>query len=255
MYNTIVYYNNFDISSLPGVTIHNHDFIGMPNRDLKSSKLARADKSLLTSAEYVNKPVTITGIVCGDDKNDTEDNYDALKASVQVPEGILKIEQGGENVEYVGTLNAIQKYYFGDKLRFTFTFLCSNPIGSAEATSTLLNVNNTLTTITQSVTILGSFKVEPIFTLTYNSVTGGTNKNVSLLNAATGFGIRINEDFATSDVLVVNGQEKEVTLNSSPIDYAGNFPVYFPGIRSFQYIDDFTARDVDIVITYNKQFA
>jgi phage-related protein len=255
MFTTSVFFNNFDLALLEGVSIYDHDFIGMPNRDLKSNKLARADRSLLTSAEYTNKPITITGLVCGSDKSDTELNFDALKAVIQVPEGLLRIEQSGSQVEYRGTLNGIAKEYYAKKLKFTLTFLCSNPIGKDQALTSLVDTNNTDSPFTEQFTVLGSFKAEPYFTLNFNTIVDGTNKTVSLLNAATTQGLRITNDFASGDLLTVDVANKEVTLNGNIIDFSGNYPTYYPGIRSFQYIDDFTDRDVDIKIEYNKAFA
>jgi len=255
MYNTPVYFNNFNLSSLQGVRIYNHDFSNMPSRELKSNKIARADKSILTSAEYKDKPVYIYGGVGGATKQEIDQNFDRLKGVVQVNEGVLMIEQGGENVEYTGTLQGIEKQYFGKTLKFTLTFLCSNPIGAATATDTLLNVTNTLVTNTWLLNIEGSFKAEPYFTITITSGSGFTTKTISLLNGANGQGIRVTRTWSAGDVLVVDSANRVLTVNAVAVDYQGTFPSFFPGARSFQYIDDFTTRNVSINITYNKQYA
>lgn len=255
MINETVYFNNFDLASLDGVQIYNHDFIGMPNRNISSSKLARSDKSLLTSAEYKDKTVTVDLFVCGTSKSSTEENYDRLKGSIQTSEGTLRIEQGGSQVEYVGTLSGISKEYFGPKLKVTVSFFCSNPIGADQNPTTLLNINNTSATTTELITVGGSFKTFPTYLITFNSLTGGSAKTVSLLNPATNQGIRILRDWAALDILRVDPVTLDVTVNGVVVDYDGTFPVYYPGSRSFQYIDDMTARNQDILITYNKQYA
>lgn len=39
------------------------------------------------------------------------------------------LNQGDNDVEYIGTLNGVTKEPIGDNLGFTLSFLCSNPIG------------------------------------------------------------------------------------------------------------------------------
>ncbi len=254
-YKTAVYYNNFNLSTLDGISVYNHDFISMPKRVLNYSKLARADRSVLTSAEYSEKTVTIQGIACTDTKSNTELAFETLKGILQIPDGTLRVEQAGSQVEYIGTLNGISKQYFGNKLKFTLSFLCTNPIGNDRLVSTLLSVTNTLATQTWPLTVLGSFKARPNIKITFNSLTGGTNKTVSVLNADSGQGIAVTRTFAASDILDINVRDNSVTFNGSEIDYDGVFPTFFPGQRSFQYIDDLTTRNVSIELTYNKQFA
>lgn len=255
MYSTPAYFNNFNLSQLPGVSVYDYDFIESPKRNLQYAKLARADKSVLTSAEYSEKTVTITGIVCGSTKNDIEANFETLKGVVQIPEGTLRIENGGLQIEYTGTLNGITHQYMGNKLKFTLSFLCSDPIGRNRLITTLLNVTNTLETQSWPITVLGSFKAQPNIKITFNSVSGATNKTVQALNADSGQGITVTNTFANGDILDIDVQAKLVTLNTTIIDYGGVFPTFYPGSRSFQYIDDFTSRDVSIEMTYNKQFA
>jgi hypothetical protein len=255
MFRTPVYYNNFNLSTLDGIAIYNHNFIDMPKRVLNHAKLARADRSVLTSAEYSEKIVTIQGIASKGTKTDTELAFETLKGVLQIPEGTLRVEVAGSQVEYIGTLNGISKEYFGNKLKFTLSFLCSNPIGSDRTVSTLLDVTNTLATQTWPLTVQGSFKARPNIKVTFTSVTGATTKTVQVLNADSGQGISITRTFANGDILDVDVKNNTVTYNGTAQAYDGVFPTFFPGNRTFQYIDDFTARDVAILVTYNKQFA
>lgn len=256
LYKTAVYYNNFNLSTIDGISIYNHNFIGMGNRVLNYQKLARADKSVLTSAEYSDKTIPIKGFACGDDKSATELAFETLKGIIQIPEGTIRVEQAGSQVEYIGTLNGITDMeYFGNKLKFTLQFLCSNPIGSDRLLSTIMTATNTLTSITYPITIEGSFKAQPNIKITFNTVTGATTKTVQALNSDSGQGIRVTNTFTNGSILDINVRDKSVTLNGSPVDYDGVFPTFFPGSRAFQYIDDFSTRNVTIELTYNKQFA
>jgi hypothetical protein len=255
LYRTQVYYNNFNLSGLPGIAVYNHNFISMPARNLNRAKLARADRSILTSAEYSEKTITVTGIATGDTKNEIEGNFETLKGVLQVPEGIIRVEQAGQQVEYTGTLSAFSTEFLGKHLKFTLSFLCSNPIGRSRLTSTLLDEVTSSASYTHSITVEGSYKALPIIRITFSALTGGTNKTVQVLNADTGQGISITRDWTAGEILTVDSFNKRVEVDDADVDYGGVFPSFYPGLRSFQYIDDLTTRTVAIEITYNKQYA
>lgn len=256
VFKTNVYFNNFNLSGIDGVSIYNHDFISSPNRVINKAKLARADKSVLTSAEYSDKTITIEGIACGSDKEGTELAFENLKGIIQIPEGTLRMTQAGLQVEYIGTLQGISHEYFGSKLKFTLTFICSNPIGRNRLITSLIDTSTTDADHTFGITVSGSFKAQPNIHLSYTSITTGTpNKTIRILNADSGQGISLTGTFATADIIDIDVDNKTVTKNGVIIDYEGVFPTFFPGSRLLQYIDDFGARNVAIVVTYNKQFA
>ena len=255
LYRSSVYVNNFDLSTLAGVAVFDYNVIEMASRNLTRSKLARADKSVLTSAEYVEKTITLTGIVSGPDKDTIETRFTALKGIVQAPEEVIRITYSQDDVEFTGTLQSSSFQWFGKHLKFTLTFLCSNPIGSARLTTNALTQTNTAASVTYQMTIGGSSKALPVITMTFDSLTGGTAKTVQVYNPATGQGISVTRNWTAGDILTIDSFEKTVTVGSTTVDYGGVFPSFLPGARELQYIDDLTTRSVDIVVDYKKQYA
>lgn len=74
---------------------------------------------------------------------------------------------------------------------------------------------------------------------------------VSFSNATNGQGILITgQAFAADDVLVIDCDNKIVTLNGTEIDFIGAFPEFPPGEQSFSYADGFTTRNFDIDVDY-----
>lgn len=256
MFNTSVYFNNFNLGSLQGVYIVNYNVTDMPARNLNISKLARRNRSLLTSAEYAQKDVTVEGFVGGDNWIVQQQNFDRLKSHIQDVEGIIRVVQGTSAVEYTGTLNGISKNRLGPNLGFTLTFKCANPIGRDFSSQSLFTPTTiTTSTISKPLLIEGTFDAEPRFNITINSVTGGTNKSISLLNAATGKGIKITRNYVAGDIISIASDTMEVVANTQLADFKGQFPQFPPGARTLQYIDDFTARNVTITATYNRRYA
>lgn len=256
MYNTPAYFNNFDLNGLAGVKIVNYNVSDMPSRTLNSSKLARANRSLLTSAEYATKTITITGFIGGSTTAILYANFNRLKGHLQDIEGIVRVSIGGSDVEYIGTLNGISKSFVGENINFTLSFLCSNPIGRDAVGSELFAPTNiTSATLTKSFTVDGSFAATPRFHFVITSVTGGTTKSITLLNAASLKGIRVTRTWANGDILDINSDTFEVVVNGASIDFVGQFPTFLPGGRTLQYIDDFTTRDITLSTIYTRQYA
>ena len=253
---TSAYFNNFDLNTLEGINITNYSTRDLPARNLTSSKLARANKSLLTSAEYASKSVSITGFSGGNNWEEIVDNFDRLKGHVQDIEGIIGVKQGSKDIEYIGTLNGVSYEEFGQNIGFTLTFLCSNPIGRDASGSNLFEATNiTTSTLTKTFTVGGSALAAPRFTFVLTSVTGGTNKSISLLNAATSKGIKITRNWTSGDILNINSDTMEVLVNGISIDFQGQFPTYLPGNRTLQYIDDFSNRNITLSAIYTRQYS
>lgn len=255
LYRTPLYYNNFNLSTFEGIAIYNHDFMQMPSRNLTRSKLARADRSVLTSAEYAEKTIIIEGIATGDTRAEMDINYQRLMGVLQVPEGTIRVTIGTSQVQWVGTLSATSYQFVGKHIRFSFSFLCSNPIGSDRLTSTLLDVTVTDPSTTHVIQVDGSYKALPVIKVLVNSLTGGTNKTIQVLNSNTNQGIQVTRTWAAGEILTVDSYNKTVEVDDTFVDYQGVFPAFFPGERTFQHIDDLTTRSLDIDITYHKQYA
>lgn len=257
MWTTSAFFNNFDLNSLPGVRVTSFDTSQLPSRNLTVNKLARSNRSVLTSAEYATKAITISGFVGGDGWDEVQLNFDRLKGKVQDFEGLIRVAQGDTDVEYTGTLNGMSKDMIGPNYKFTLTFQCSNPIGRDSVGRTLFSPP-TITTATLVVpfTVEGSFIATPRFTIVFTSITGGSpTKSVSLLNASTNKGIKITRSWASGDILAVNSDTFEVIVNGVAVDYDGQFPTFYPGGRSLQYIDDFSARNATLSSIYTRQYS
>lgn len=256
MFDVEVYWNNFNLTSLPGVKIVNYNVTDMPKRDLNNSKLARANRSILTSAEYSEKSVTVSGFIGGEDYIELQDNFDRLKGVIQDVEGIIRVQQGSKTVEYVGTLNGVTKAHLGPNYEFTLQFTCSNPIGSHYSTFELFPPQTiTTATLLKSIVVEGTFIAEPRYTITVNSVTGGTNKTITLLNGGTGKGIKVTRNWVNGDMVSITADSMQVIANTQDEDFSGQFPTFLPGNRTLQYIDDFSSRNITLSAVYNPRYS
>lgn len=249
-----VTFNGNGLHDIPGVDLYNYDFTSLPDRDIKIHKLARRSLSIITSAEYTQKPIPVWLDVCSGDRQDSESTVTQIKALLQPQNGSLNVLQSGIEVTYTATMNEFNIEWNGAHAYCQIVFLASTPIATAVDTDILVNLSGiTAASASSTFTIAGSAIAEPYITVVINTVTGGTGGTISLYNAKNQQGITVTEDFVDGDILTVDSKNLSVQLNAQPIDFTGLFPTFGPGSQQLGYVDTFTTRNVDIAMTYNQR--
>ena len=250
-----VYFDGNNLSDLAGVTFTKRKTNSLPVRDSKVYKLARSDKSVLTSSEYVNKVISISGNITGDSRWQVEERLESLKALIQFSEKELLVDQGPRQLRYTATMQSITEEVEGGLITFTIEFICSDPMGYEQTDSTLLQPQHVASADTTfALDVDGSYKAEPVITVSLTTVTGGTGATMTLKNNETGQGITITRDFADGDIIEVDCLNKRLTVNGADTDFTGLFPNFFPGNRVLGYVDNFTTRHLSITATYKKRY-
>lgn len=252
--NVSVWFDNNDLSSITGLIINDHDFNQLPEKDIKISKIARDDISIITSVDYVSKRVYVKGIVQKCDRYEAETVMNNLKALLQLPNKVLKVQQYNTFVNYTATLEALTHEWFANNMKFTITFLASDPIGKDNLPSSIPPATITDDSHTIPFVVGGGYKIKPEITVSITSVTDGTGASISLYNTTTDQTITITRDWAADDLLVIDSENKTVRCNGAYIDYSGSFPEFYPGSRALGYSDTFTARSVDVSGQYYKKY-
>lgn len=244
-----------DLSVVSGVDLYNHNFNDLPQRDIKINKIARRDKSIITSSEYSSKEITVWLEVCSGTRADAEDTLAYLKSLLQTQNSPLVVIQGGEETEYTATMNEFNIAWDGVTALVSIVFIASDPIGRLVDTETLAAVTG-ITTATSSTNIFvdGSSLAYPLISITVNAVTGGTAANMFISNGLTGQGLTITRTFTAGDFIEIDSENLTVEVNGSTSDFTGMFPQFGPGSQQIVYTDSFTTRTVDIIATYNPRF-
>lgn len=248
---------NIDISALSGIELLVRDVNVYPDRNLSTYKLARSDKSITTNAEFTSKTIRLSGNLKGDDgsRQDAEDKWAVVKGYLNQREQKLVITQFGKDIEYTATTARINDEWIGGYLEWSIEFLCADPVGYEQNNSTFLDVFTlTAATTDETVTVGGSHYAEPIIYITLNSGTGLTGQSIIVKNGETGQSITITRNWAAGDNLRIDNLNKTVTVNGSFVDYTGTFLKFYPGTRTFSYVDTFTTRSVSISGEYVKRY-
>lgn len=250
-----VYFAGNDLSILVGAALTDHDFNNLPNRVLSLHKLARANKSVLTSAEYSSKEATVNFIIKGCDRGESEAVMERLKSYLRPINSPLIVSQAEREITFDdATLNEVNYRWVSNKLVVTLVFVIADPVGHEDTNTILLNVTVTTSTSSNAVDNDGSFDSEPIINVLVTTVTGGTAQSMSIKNEETGQGITMTRTWANSDTVEIDSSDKTITINGAISDYTGQFPTFPPGNGSLGYSDTFSTRSVGLTATYQKRF-
>lgn len=236
-----------------------HDSI--PDKVVQSTKLARADGAKISDVRYAPKKIRLEGRVEGSSPADLESRLDSLRLLLSAQEKNLDIDYNGTTRRYVATVTGfIVKRSSGSVnfADFSVDLLATQAFGSDTGSTTLLNasaLSASPSTKTLSPAVGGSAPDQHLLvTVTFSAITGGAGQYVKIEHPSTGQYIRVDRTWSNTDVLVVDGVNKTVTVNGSPIDYSGNFPAFAPGDTSIKYSDGFSARTATITVSQVKRY-
>ncbi len=225
-----VFFNGVDISLLTAASLIDHKFNDLPDRELSMYKLARANKSIVTSAEYKSKEVTVLYHLRGCTRGDTEAVLVTLKSYIRAVNAPLIVSQGAIDTTYNNaTLNELNYEWFSNKIIVTLVFTVADPIGFQNSDTSMLSTTVTNSTYSGAITNRGSFDAEPTINITVTTVTGGASQSMSVKNELTGQTLMITRTWANGDTVTINTSAKTVTINGAIADFTGQFPVFEPG--------------------------
>lgn len=222
--------------------------------------LADADGSSIPAINYPSKPIGLAGAIKGSSQADLDDRIDTFKGYFTGKDKNLDIAYGsGGTRRYVSTAGVpkIQRRQNSYIATFQVPITCTIPFGLDTSATNLwaTKSNYTSATFTETPTVGGNAPFQlPIFTITIDALTGAgdyvmisnDNNNQELLIYGQGL--------TAGDVIVIDCEQRIVTLNGTEIDYNGTFLELSPGANSITYTDGFTTRTVDVAASYTKRW-
>lgn len=237
------------------LTTFNHMIL--PDRDNQIEKIAGRDGAVLVQSELGTKPIPMEGYYIGESRIDAENMYDTLTQMLNRVERPLYIPHAGGSRKFIATVqNAVIEHPMGlNRLTFSFEFIV--PSGGSEdeeAVELIAPTVITNPTATIPLSVLGSIDARPLLTLEFNSVTGGTNKTVSIRNAQDYIGLQITRDWLSGDTLTIDSQNFQMYINGVLTEPNGRMPKWSAGAGSLYYSDSFTTRSVEISGEYTPKY-
>ena len=250
-----VIYNGYDLEDIAYLTITRSTAYAPPNRRLNSNAIGNNDGSSISGAYYTNKIITISCSIIAPTRAMMEDSLTDLGFKLQSQEQTLSVSQSGSTREYIATHSGMDiSNESGSYCEVNINFDCSDPMGYESTYTTFLTVTS-LTNNNQSyvVSIDGKAIQLPKITITIDSLTG-SSAELSLSNSTRGETLTISRAWSANDVIVIDAENGEVTVNDVLVEFNGAIPKLNVGDNTLVYDDDFTARSVDIDGIYRKRY-
>lgn len=221
--------------------------------------LADADGSSIPAINYPSKPIALAGAIKGSSQADLDSRIDTFKGYFVGKNKNLDIAYGSGTRRYIATAGVpkVQRKAKSFIALFQVPITCTNPFGLDTSTTNLWTPKTAFSsaTFTETPTVGGTAPFQlPIITITINSLTGtgdyvqisNDNNNQEMLLYGLGL--------AASDVIVIDCEQRKVTVNDVEVDYYGTFLELEPGANSITYTDGFTTRSVDVSAVYTKRW-
>ena len=229
-----------------------------PDQDAALYTVANANDSNVPDSNYQSRKVSIAGTIHGSSQADLDSRIDTFRGYFAQRNKNLDIAYGSGTRRYVVmkintfSLSRSNKSLYAS---FTIEFLCK-PFGFDTSTTSLLSHTGfTSATVTDTPTVGGTAPYQlPVYTITINSLTG-SGDYVQISNDNNGQEILLyGLGLTAGDVIVVDAENRSVTVNGDEVDYYGTFLELEPGASSLTYTDGFTTRNVDIAASYTKRY-
>lgn len=241
-----------------GIVTTDTNIYSSPKKSIQSEKLAEADGSVIVKETYESKSFNCEGHMTADTTALLDTLIDTFKSTMNSSKEDFDIDYGGGTRRYTATPeNVIISRERGlNRAGWSVEFFCEEPVGSDTMTTALLT-GQVITSSSSIIpmTIAGSYRAEPVITVTVGAVTGGSpTKTITISNDTTLRGISVTRSWLAGDVLEIDTLNKTIYVNSIAVESSGLYPSWIVGVGGLSYLDDFTTRSVTIGAVYYKRY-
>lgn len=223
-------------------------------RELFMYGLTRERGALLVNDEWQPKKIIIEGIIKGTSISELETNIDTFKKNLAGKNKILDVQYESGTRRYLATAQVIQierDYYHLNYAPYSVAFMIPEGVGKATSASSVGTVSierHTLEDVsfTADGTAVPKFSISLLFKLV-NSVT-----SVSL--TINGDQITVDEPISAGQTLVIDAENKRVTLDGVEKIYTGLFPRLQLGSNGYKIVIGSVSHQYDVTVTYTKAY-
>ena len=247
-----IYFDNTSLMTAP-YSVRTIDHDSLSPREITAFNLARQRGGVLVDSEYKSKTIKVTGIITGNNSANLENNIDAFKELLSRQGKNLDIDYAGTVRRYEATATKVdipRESYHLTFAPFSIEFFVPSGIGKATIIDAVSLSAISASPYVGLLSIGGTANTFPKITITFTAVSGGTK--VDLL--ANGDKISISKSFAVNDVLVIDCENMQVTVNGIVFDYVGIFPTFGVGANIYEIDVTATSFTYNVVFNFYKMF-
>lgn len=264
-------FNGVSLQSIAGGQITDHNFDEFPEIRASRNPVSSSHRSITAGRRFVSKHSSVDIAVQGG-LHELQAILGRIRQLIQYKNRDLVLTRGVPvlalasygldqttdiTFRQANVVAADMRPNSAKQMVIRIEFTIDDPVGIGSNVQTLLSntgVTSSSTTLDLSdIEMQGTFMEQyPIYTITVNSITNGSNPTLSILIGITE--IEIQQALAAGDVLVIDTDAMEVRLNGELIDFTGGLPFIADPNATIQISDTFSARNIDIEVKINPRY-
>jgi hypothetical protein len=239
-----------------GVVVTDTDVYSAPANKIQADPLAERDGALVVKQQYDSKVFTVEGYIRKDSLAELEQMMDTFKGAMARKSQAFDVDYAGGIRRYLASAQNIMLSKSSlTTAGFSVQFLSPDGMGwDLDSTPLISSANTSQSNTTISLSVGGTYKADPIVTVTVNTLTASGDKTITLTNAATLRSISVTRTWTAGDVLEIDTLKGLVLVNGQAHDFTGQLLSFEPGDGGLGYLDDFSARDVTINANYTRRW-
>lgn len=229
-----------------------------PTRELPTYRIPRNNGEGILGDYFRSRVIKVTGYIKDTTNALLEARLNTIKRRLTLREGNLDRNINGSIKRIKATLTNPDSM-FGERqgyhitfCPFSFEFMSVEPMWhdltytSQTRTGVVSLVNN------DAIYNDGTYKAPAVLIVIFDAATAVTA--FQFTNNENGNILSITRSFVAGDVLIIDGEERSVTVNDVEVDYNGIFPVLEYGANSFTLTTTGAAVDYTSTIKYKKAY-
>lgn len=221
-----------------------------PARELTKFSIPRKDGLGIIGDYFKERKIKITGYIKYDTGTDLENGIDNMKKLLMIREGNLYRKVNGQIRVVKATLTnpdqmfARREAYHVSFCPFDLEFTSVEPMWHSLDYYAVENLGITNLIYSNILTNDGTYKTDPVLTIDITAATAITA--IQFTNNQNGDTIEVVRAFTAGELLVIDSENKSVTVNGAEVDYNGEFPQIECDSNSY------TITSTGTSITYNQ---
>lgn len=224
-----VSYNGTSIQTSSIVTQEiEHESIDGKSLDIQG--LAARDGAKLLAATFKPRKITLRGYIKASSQSALETAIDDFKELLNATTKNLDIGYAGGTRRYVcdmASITLMRQHFNVTFAEWEAEFICAKmPFGKTLDTTTVGYTLTSIGTYAGSYVALGSYSPNPKIIITFSEVATVTRIRIRNITTGDQMDIDNNNTYANNDEVVVDCDDKTVTLNGVAWDYSGYFPSF-----------------------------
>lgn len=236
--------SGFDDLMFNGLSLQNESIISTdikdsstPDRELSTFKTPRGDGGGYVADYFRTRKIVAAGYIKAATAAELEALLDEIKRRLVLREGNLDRKINGQVRRIKATLSNSDQMFSGREgyhityCPFTFEFMSLEPMWHDLNYISRTNEGVTNLSFTEIIENLGTYKAPSDLVIIVEAADTVTAFNYK--NNTNGNEILITTPLVAGDILEIDGENKQVLLNGTPVDYDGIFPELEYGTNNY----------------------